>query len=350
MAAHAGVPTARRNSAAYFRSQILKPYLKFAPVTPHGVFEFSPAHPQDAERNTVLRQLSDAVQYRGRRNASDVAMDDYVRSFKAAGMGGACFPNTWEDVRKTLGVPDTAEHARHLCPCCGHMWPYLPERMWGAHKKDRCPVCDALRFKGDGKPRRRCWVQSLRSVVEDMLCDADLAGSIGEHRTWDKPGTYWNSPAARDLDRCCRGRLSNKTNSLGRNEVALLLALGTACGSSAMDICSRTFKCSALDRVNCCAGGDGGQLFKIKTHSSVLFCLRCMDVAPDGSMSNSAVRIVAIVEGPKELPNWDGVLSELVDDFHRHDPSRGVHFSQLSHARGRIQLFHDADKCALCRR
>ena len=228
------MPTAKRNSAAYFRSQVLKPYLKFAPVTPHGVFDFAPANPHDPERNTVLRQLADVTQYRSRRNVSDVGMDDYVRALKMSSMGGACFPNTWAVVRKTLGVPEAAEDARHLCACCGHMWPYLHERMWAQHQDDTCPVCDARRFRSDGKPRRRCWVRSLRSVLEDMLSDRDVASNIGEHRTWDRPGSYWHSTAAQQLDKCCKGRLTNRANALGHNEVAMLLALGATCALSTM--------------------------------------------------------------------------------------------------------------------
>ena len=90
------------------------------------------------------------------------------------------------------------------------------------------------------------------------------------------------------------------------------------------------------------SGGDGGQLFKVKTRSSTIFCLRCMDVPPDSSMSNAAVRIVAIVEGPTELPNWDGVLGELVDDFVRHDPSRGVHCCAVTLRPRSPQVRHDA--------
>ena len=227
-----GNPLAKRNLAAYFRSQMLKPYLKFTAAEHQAPGDFSPMPRQDPERNTVLRRLTSLLHMRARRGIPDVAMDDVVRGIKLSGMGGACFPNTWDVVRKSLTVPDASLDARHVCTCCGYMWAHLPEGRWADHLDDRCPTCFAKRFNKYGRPRRRCFVRNLQQVIEDMLTDTDLAREVGKHRSWGDAGTFWNSPAARTLDRCCRHRLSGMNNGLGTNEIAMVFALGASWGLS----------------------------------------------------------------------------------------------------------------------
>ena len=73
-----------------------------------------------------------------------------------------------------------------------------------------------------------------------------------------------------------------------------------------------------------CSGGDAGSVWDKVPHSSSLIGMRLLDVAEDRLGRRDAWRPFLCVEGPDELPTWGSVLEDLVDDFARHDPSKGV--------------------------
>lgn len=87
------------------------------------------------------------------------------------------------------------------------------------------------------------------------------------------------------------------------------------------------------------AGADGGQVFKIKSHSTLVVGLRRLDVGAEFRGKQMTWAPLIVIEGPTEPPTLNHILRPTVKYFCDHNPGvltlilfRGSHFqAYLAH-------------------
>jgi hypothetical protein len=70
------------------------------------------------------------------------------------------------------------------------------------------------------------------------------------------------------------------------------------------------------------AGGDGGQIFNTKMHSSTIIGIRCPDCPSHLTATSKAWKVLLVIEGPHEPATLRHVLQPTVDFFANHDAGR----------------------------
>lgn len=65
---------------------------------------------------------------------------------------------SWRAMRSALDVPGAEPYERHVCPCCGRMFPKKTWEQCRSDPHERCSNCNHHRFKNPnaGKNLRAC--------------------------------------------------------------------------------------------------------------------------------------------------------------------------------------------------
>jgi hypothetical protein len=139
------------------------------------------------------------------------------------------YPPSLHCVRGVLGVPEASLFERHLCTSCWRVFGRLAKAAWQDHADEAC-ACGAPRFKvmvgGVPRPVRVGFELPVADVLKYLITHPSNWPVLASSRTFDRPETFWGSPAGLLLDESIGGCFREPRMRDGRPELAVLLSLG----------------------------------------------------------------------------------------------------------------------------
>lgn len=134
------------------------------------------------------------------------------------------------------------------------------------------------------------WDLGIERAMGQFLEDPEIRKCLKDklHRTTDDPGTFYGSPAYKDLDEDCAGALTM------HHVLTMLISIG----------------------------GDGVQLLNWGKRTATVIALKCEDLPIHLVQTARAVAPLIIIEGPTEPGNLNSILQRTVDFLCEHAPSR----------------------------
>ena len=141
---------------------------------------------------------------------------------------GNLFPPSYHIIKAILDVPAASTYERHLCTGCWRVFPWLPSAKWHAQHDDTCAACGTRRFNiglgGQVTARRLDWHFGVEDTMRSVLSVPGILARVAETRAddFERPWTFWGSPAGRALDCACNCKFSNPAEG----EIAMAWSFG----------------------------------------------------------------------------------------------------------------------------
>jgi hypothetical protein len=193
---------------------------------------------------TVLKAAYLFTDWKQRHRVHDEAFNDLVRAISELVVPGENdFPPSFHVMKQVLETQDADDYERHLCTCA-RVFPDLKKSEYKANMSATCAECGAKRFtvgpNGVPTPRKRFWDFRAPELVEEFYMDKTFAEAVGTCRDSKDDSTFHGSSYGKQLNKMCSQVFTNPTAN------AAYFSLG----------------------------GDAGQIFSIRIHSTTIIGLR----------------------------------------------------------------------------
>jgi hypothetical protein len=196
-------------------------------------------------------------------------------------------PTTWHVYAGIMGVEQYHRHVRHVCPCGGHVYEYIPMEEYKEHYNDTCPhpSCTHKRFatSAHGRCVPAMWVfypGVEHAIREYLFRNPRFMERRGGGRRYEDPSCFFGSPEAKRVNEALQGKLFDPSNG------AYVLFI------------------------------DPYQPYDTKEHSTGAILLRSEELSGDVIGKDEFAVPLMVIPGPRQPPSLKALMALIAKDFH----------------------------------